>query len=237
MKSKLLLRLLAVTLLSLPLSLSAQTTLFGDFWPMGITAAQTEVSDKLTMGIWQPSVLRRPKCEAYIETTDSLYLLPIHNDERYVSFAFETPTALKDGFYYYHYRALNSPEKLLTDSIYIRFLISDTIGNPNDSTENPDSPPDSVYPPQLELPRVVNLVRIDHLGLHYFKILNADAFSRMQLTLYDAHGVVVYQNNRYQNDFSMAHLPSGTYYYHLVVMYKNTEMTKNGFVELIKQNL
>ena len=237
MKSKLILRWLTATLLILQFSLCAQTTLFGDFWPAGIAAAQTEVSNGLTMGVGQAQVLRRPKCEAYIETSDSLYLLPHQSDERYAAFTFDVPTAHEDGTYYYHYHSLNSPEKLLTDSVYIRFLAADTTEAPDDSTDNPIFPPDTGRPSQLELPRVVNLVRIDHHGFHHFKVLNAASFSRMQLTLYDAHGVVVYQNNRYQNDFSMAHLSAGTYYYRLVVRYEKAEMTKNGFVELIKQNL
>lgn len=240
MKSKHLFLLFTAVLLCWPLSLraqSTQSTLFGDCNPMGITSAATTATDLLTVGIHQAQVLRRPKCEAYIETTDSLYLLPHHSDERYAAFAFEVPIATKDGTYYYHYHSLNSPEKLLTDSVYIRFLADDTIGEPNDSTDHPIFPPDTGQPSQLELPHVVNLVRIDHHGFHHFKVLNATSFSRMQLTLYDARGVVVYQNNRYQNDFSMAHLPSGTYYYRLVVRYEKAEMTKNGFVELIKQNL
>ena len=237
MKSKLLLRLLEAALLTLPLSLSAQTTLFGDFWPMGMVAAQTEVSDKLTMGVLQPQVLRRPKCEAYIETTDSLYFLSHQSDERYTAFTFDVPTAHEDGYYYYHYRALNSPEKLLTDSVYIRFLATDTTETPNDSTDNPIFPPDTVGPSQLELPQVVNLVMIDHHGFHTLRVLNAASFSRLRLTLYDVRGLMIYQNDRYQNDFNMSHLPEGTYFYRLVAVSQQTEMTKNGFVELIKSKL
>lgn len=217
--------------------LSAQPTLWGDFNPVGLTVAATTATDDLTMGVLQPQVLRRPKCEAYIETTDSLYLLPLHSDERYAAFAFEMPTAIKDGTYYYHYRALNSPEKLLTDSVYIRFLISDTTGQPDDSIEDPPTPPDTVGPSQLELPQVVNLVMIDHHGFHTLRVLNAASFSRLRLTLYDVRGLMIYQNDRYQNDFNMSHLPEGTYFYRLVALSQQAEMTKNGFVELIKPKL
>lgn len=237
-------RLFTYLTLWLPLCLtqplSAQSLLFGDCYPAGMAAAATACSDGLTTGIRQPQVLRRPGFPAEITADDSVYTLPAMLDERYAAFAFDAVTATRDGYYHYRYRALNDPDRILTDSVYVRLKRDgrpplpppDTIVSPPDTVI---TPPDTVLEPvRLPVPAVVNLVVIDHRGFHRFKVLNAEAFTRLDLTLYDKRGMVVLRDEDYQNDYDMSRLPADTYYYRLRAHTPDGSVEKKGFVELVK---
>lgn len=213
--------------------LSAQTLLFGECYPAGMAAAVTACTDGLTAGVRQAQVLRRPGFPAEITADDSVYTLPTILNERYAAFAFDTVSATHDGFYAYRYRALNTPERILTDSVYVRLKRNGPPPLPPSDTII--SPPDTVPGPvRLPVPAVVNLVVIDHRGFHRFRILNADAFTRLELTLYDKRGAVILRKDDYLNDYDMSNLPADTYYYQLTAHTQDGSVEKKGFVELVK---
>lgn len=197
-----------------------------------MAATVTACTDGLTAGIRQPQVLRRPGFPAEITADDSIYTLPAKLDERYAAFAFDAVTATRDGYYPYRYRALNDPDRMLTDSVYVRLKRN---GQPPLPPGTVITPPDTVLEPvRLPVPAVVNLVVIDHRGFHRFRILNTEAFTRLDLTLYDKRGIVVLRNDDYQNDYDMSRLPADTYYYRLRAHTPNGSVEKKGFVELVK---
>lgn len=211
--------------LCLQKSASAQTLIFGDCYPAGMAAARTTASDGLTAGIRQTQMLRRPQLPATIQVDDTLYILPTFIDTRYASFAFDSITATCDGYYLYRYHALNDPGHVLTDSVYVRL---------KRDTRPPIDPDIERTPVSLPLPMIVNLVVIDHHGFHHFKILNADVFTRIDLTLYDRHGAVLYRTDDYRNDYDMSPLPADTYYYRLTGHTPQGAVSRKGFVELVK---
>ncbi len=232
--------------------LDAQSLLFGDCYPVGMTATVTACTDGFTAGIRQPQVLRRPGFPAELTADDSVYTLPAKLDERYAAFAFDAVTATRDGYYAYRYRAINNPDRILTDSVYVRLKRNeqpplppadtvltppDTIIIPPDTVVTPPEPPapdTALEPVRLPVPQAVNLVVIDQRGFHRFKVLNADAFTRLNLTLYDRRGMVVLRDEDYQNDYDMSRLPADTYYYRLRAHTPDGSVEKKGFVELVK---
>lgn len=204
---------------------SAQTLIFGDCYPAGMAAARTTATDGLTAGIRQTQVLRRPQFQAMVQVEDSLYTLPTQLDGRYAPFAFDSVTATRDGYYLYRYHALNDPRRALTDSVYVRL---------KRNARPPTAPDTSAIPVLLPVPQIVNLVVIDHHGFHRFKILNADDFTRIDLTLYDRRGAVLFRSDDYRNDYDMSPLPADTYYYRLTGYTPQGEVSRKGFVELVK---
>ncbi|MDE5559417.1 MAG: gliding motility-associated C-terminal domain-containing protein [Bacteroidales bacterium] len=203
----------------------AQTLIFGDCYPAGMATARTTASDGLTAGICQTRMLRRPQFPATVQVDDSSYTLPTRLDARYASFAFDSITATRDGYYLYRYRALNDPRRVLTDSLYVRLK----------RDAQPPLPPDTdTIPVWLPVPQIVNLVVIDHYGFHRFKILNAEDFTRIALTLYDRYGAVLHRSDDYRNDYDMSSLPAAPYYYRLTAYTTQGEISRKGFVELVK---
>lgn len=219
-------RILLLLIASLSyIPLAAQTLMFGDCYPAGMAAARTTAADGLTAGIRQTQVLRRPQFQATIQTDDSRYTLPTRLDARYAPFAFDSIAATRDGYYLYRYRALNDPRRVLTDSVYVRLK----------RNARPHLTPDTgAIPVLLPVPQIVNLVVIDHHGFHHFKILNAEDFTRIDLTLYDRRGAVLLRNDDYRNDYDMSPLPADTYYYRLIGHTPQGEISRKGFVELVK---
>lgn len=217
--------LLFITSLSLYIPSAAQTLIFGDCYPAGMAAARTTASDGLTAGIRQTQMLRRPQFQAIIQAEDSLYTLPAQLDGRYAPFAFDSVIATRDGYYLYRYRALNDPRRILTDSVYVRL---------KRDARPPTEPDIERTPVSLPMPMIVNLVVIDHHGFHHFKILNADVFTRIDLTLYDRYGAVLYRTDNYRNDYDMSSLPADTYYYRLTGHTPQGSVSRKGFVELVK---
>ncbi|MDE6308292.1 MAG: gliding motility-associated C-terminal domain-containing protein [Bacteroidales bacterium] len=204
---------------------AAQTLIFGDCYPAGMATARTTASDGLTAGICQTRMLRRPQFPATVQVDDSSYTLPTRLDARYASFAFDSITATRDGYYLYRYRALNDPRRVLTDSLYVRLK----------RDAQPPLPPDTdTIPVWLPVPQIVNLVVIDHYGFHRFKILNTEDFTRIDLTLYDRYGAVLYRTDNYRNDYDMSPLPADTYYYRLTAYTPQGAISRKGFVELVK---
>lgn len=224
--------------------LSAQSLLFGDCYPAGMAVTVTTCTDGLTGGIRQPQVWRRPGFPTEITVNDSVYTLPASLDERYAAFAFSAVTATHDGYYHFRYHAINVPDRILTDSVYVRLkrngqtpLPPDTIISHPDTVITPPEPPipDTVLDPvRLPVPAVVNLIVIDQRGFHRFKVLNAEAFTRLDLTIYDKRGMVVLRDDDYQNDYEMSRLPADTYYYRLRAHTPDGSIEKKGFVELVK---
>ncbi|MDE6112216.1 MAG: gliding motility-associated C-terminal domain-containing protein [Bacteroidales bacterium] len=204
---------------------AAQTLIFGDCYPAGMAAARTTAADGLTAGIRQTQMLRRPQFPATVQVDDSSYTLPTRLDARYAAFSFDSITATRDGYYLYRYHALNDSKRVLTDSVYVQL------------TRNawPPSEPDiEQVPVPLPMPLIVNLVVIDHHGFHRFKILNAEDFTRIDLTLYDRYGAVLHRSDDYRNDYDMSSLPADTYYYRLTAYTTQGEISRKGFVELVK---
>lgn len=217
--------LLFITSLSLYIPSAAQTMIFGDCYPAGMAAARTTATDGLTAGIRQTQMLRRPQFPATVQVDDSLYTLPTFIDTRYAPFAFDSITATRDGYYLYRYHALNDPRRALTDSVYVRL---------KRNARPPTDPDTGAIPVLLPVPQIVNLVVIDHHGFHRFKILNANDFTRIGLTLYDRYGAVLYRTDDYRNDYDMGTLPADTYYYRLTGYTPQGEVSRKGFVELVK---
>lgn len=217
--------LLFITSLSLYMPSAAQTLIFGDCYPAGMAAARTTATDGLTAGIRQTQMLRRPQFPATVQVDDSLYTLPTVIDTRYAPFAFDSITATCDGYYLYRYHALNDPRRALTDSVYVRL---------KRNARPPTDPDTGAIPVLLPVPQIVNLVVIDHHGFHRFKILNTDDFTRIDLTLYDRYGAVLYRTDDYRNDYDMSPLPADTYYYRLTGYTPQGEVSRKGFVELVK---
>ena len=204
---------------------AAQTTFFGDCYPAGMAAARTTAADGLTAGIRQTQMLRRPGFPAQIQADDSIYTLPTRLDTRYAAFAFDSVVATRDGYYLYRFRALNDPRRVLTDSVYVRLKRNARPPTESDIEQTPVS---------LPLPVIVNLVVIDHHGFHCFKVLNAADFTRIGLTLYDRRGAVLYRTDNYRNDYDMSSLPADTYYYRITAHAEQGEISRKGFVELVK---
>ncbi|MDE7090503.1 MAG: gliding motility-associated C-terminal domain-containing protein [Bacteroidales bacterium] len=203
----------------------AQTLFFGDCYPAGMAAARTTADDGLTAGIRQTQMLRRPQFPATVQVEDSSYTLPTRLDARYAAFAFDSITATRDGYYLYRYRALNDSKRVLTDSVYVQLK----------RNARPPSEPDIEQAPvPLPMPVIVNLVVIDHHGFHCFKVLNAEYFTRIDLTLYDRYGAVLYRTDDYRNDYDMSPLPADTYYYRLTAYTPQGSISRKGFVELVK---
>lgn len=217
--------LLFISLLSLYIPAAAQTLIFGDCYPAGMAAARTTATDGLTAGIRQTQMLRRPQFPATVQVDDSSYTLPTLLDGRYAAFAFDSITATCDGYYLYRYHALNDPRRVLTDSVYVRL---------KRDARPPTEPDIDRTPVSLPMPMIVNLVVIDQYGFHRFKILNADVFTRIDLTLYDRYGAVLYRTDDYRNDYDMSPLPADTYYYRLTGHTPQGAVSRKGFVELVK---
>lgn len=217
--------LLFIILLALYIPTAAQTLIFGDCYPAGMAAARTTATDGLTAGIRQTQMLRRPQFPATVQVDDSSYTLPTRLDGRYAAFAFDSITATCDGYYLYRYHALNDPKRVLTDSVYVRL---------KRDARPPTEPDIDQTPVSLPMPMIVNLVVIDQYGFHRFKILNADVFTRIDLTLYDRYGAVLYRTDDYRNDYDMSPLPADTYYYRLTGHTPQGAVSRKGFVELVK---
>lgn len=202
--------------------LAAQNShLHGDCLPIGMATAVTAATDGLTAGIGQTQVLRRPGFPGELEADDSPYMLPTRLDVRYAPFAFDSVAATREGYYLYRYQAVNAPERILTDSVYVRLY---------------DEPGTVTEPGSMPVPQIVNLVVIDHHGFHCFKVLNADIFGRLDLKVYDRRGILIYSDDDYHNDYNMSALPADTYYYRLTATTSDGEIDRKGFVELVKTN-
>lgn len=205
-------------------------TLFGDCLPKGMTVATTTAKDGITTGTLQPQVLRRPTVERDLYSDDNSLSLPLWSDSRYALYTFDTVVAHSDGYYYYHYAALNDPTRLITDSVYVHLKR----GGGGDDDDPPYVPDTSYEPTVVQVPKVVNLVIIDHHGYHTFKVLNTESYTSLSLTLFDARGFAIYRSDDYKNDYDMSTLDEGTYYYTLEAHTAASVASKKGFVELIK---
>lgn len=82
---------------------------------------------------------------------------------------------------------------------------------------------------------VVNAILVDGVNDSIFAFPVSDEIVLGRLTMVDHQGSLIYYSNEYKNDFDMANLKAGTYYYSINYTFNGRPMEMRKFVELIKK--
>lgn len=165
----------------------------------------------VTEGYFPPQMLFRPQFSDTFSQAHPPLFLPLFLNNNYASFTWETPQALTEGFYPYFFNSIYHPNKVIRDSVFVRFLDN------------------------FRAPRITNLVIVDAHNLSYFKVLDIISGTQVSLCLYNLSGRLLYSNKHYQNTYDMRDLSAGTYLYVVKMSYLGRERLDKGFVELIKK--